>query len=480
MAQNTPSDLQTRLEELKKQKDLLDAEKLRLESEKAKIEAEKALLSAKQTDDPDVTATQKQASAAKAQKDVLDAQKSLLDAQRALEKAQEPVDKRLDDLRNQKALADAKRDLATSETDALKAQLFGTVTAGNFTGSVDMKEKVGIAEANLLASQAIRTAGARIAARVRASISADPSSVIPKEDHSANPATPADTPPGSVHPLFLFSVKDFPNFQRLISFRFRKELVRQAFQSAGITIETEALEEVAAPAVISAGLDAFSKILGFFKSDFTVGGIEVKADDSQLLFAVAGYLRAGFDLHVPTVYSPAAQTAAVSRLAEELTALVFLRAKAESEARTTSSEIDKLEKGNDEEKKRATMLKAQLEQLKGVLALHDSFVSSLAIPDSNGNLPIAALAQEFAIDDSLQKSMALLVKLENAAGGYFVKKNLLTGLGAMPLYHMGGSTASYILLAGNNGQVLDSGVVPIHGGFVKAGRVAGELSKEPK
>ena len=36
-------------------------------------------------------------------------------------------------------------------------------------------------------------------------------------------------------PIFLFGVKDFPNFQRLVSFRFRKELVKQAYQAAKVS-----------------------------------------------------------------------------------------------------------------------------------------------------------------------------------------------------------------------------------------------------
>ena len=118
--------------------------------------------------------------------------------------------------------------------------------------------------------------------------------------------------------------------------------------------------------------------------------------------------------------------------------------------------------------------------MKSVVAVHDAFLNSLTTPDSNGILPIALLAQEFSVDADLQKEgLVLLVKLENAAGGYFIKKNILTGLGFMPLYHMGGSVASYVLLSGKEGRILASNVVPVHGGFVKAGDVQNELAKTP-
>jgi hypothetical protein len=386
----------------------------------------------------------------KAQTDLMKAKADDIAAQRALAKAQQEPDTKLDDLKKQKDLADAKKDLANSQTDALKAQVFGTVTGGSFSGAVDMKDKAGAAEANLLASQAIRFAAARISAKV-------------------NELTGGK-------PIYLFNVKDFPNFQRLAAFRFRKELVRQAYQSAQVISGGE--ESVApAPALVSGALDALSKLLGFFKSDFTVGGTEVKADDTQLLFAVAGRL-ANHEVYLPAVYDPAAQDGAVSSIAAALAELAQPRINADKEIKALSDQLAELLKAGDEKKTQADTVKSRVELLKSIVVLHDAFLSSLSTSDSNGILPIALLTQEMAADAHLQKDGAvLLVKLENAAGGYFVKKNLLTGLGFMPLYHMGGAVASYVLLSGNQGKVLASDVVPVHGGFVKAGDVQAELAK---
>lgn len=387
----------------------------------------------------------------KAQTDLKKAKADDIAAKRALDKAQQPQDTQLDDLKKQKELADAKKDLANSTTDALKAQLFGSVTGGPFSGAVDMKDKAGVAEANLLASHAIRIAAARIASQVKG--------------------------PSAGKQIFLFSVKDFPNFQRLLTFRFRKGLLKEAYTTAKVSVsEQEAV--AAAPALFSAGLDAFSKILGFFKTDFTMGGIEIKPDDSQLLFAVAGNLP---DTHLPAIYNPKATKDAITRMTQELGELVKLRGSADAETKRLSAQIEQLEKGSDADKKKAADLKTRVDLLKSVIALHDAFLISLSTPDSAGNLPIALVAQEFAIDDALQaENVILLVKLENAGGGYFVKKNLLTGLGTMPLYHMGGSTASYVLLEGKEGKVLAASVVPVHGGFVKAGEVQKELAKTPQ
>lgn len=395
----------------------------------------------------------KEADLIKAQTDLKKAKTDDITARRALEKVQQEPDTKLDDLKKQKELADVRKDLANSQTESLKAQLFGTVAGGPFNGAVELKDKAGAAEANLLASHAIRSAAARISAQVTAFT-----------DNRS---------------IYLFNLKDFPNFQRLAAFRFRTALVKQAYQSVGVSSGSDETP-AALPGLASSSLDALSKILGFFKSDFTIGGTEVKADDTQLLFAVAGSLPKR-KVYVPAVYSPVAQADAVSRMTAAVGELAKPRINANKEMKSLSEQVDDLLKGDDEKKQLAESKKSRMDILKSVIALHDAFLNSLITPDSNGTLPIALLAQEFAVDASLQADgMVLLVKLENAAGGYFIKKNLLTGLGFMPLYHMGGAVASYVLLSGKAGTVLASNVVPVHGGFVKAGAVKDELAKTPQ
>jgi hypothetical protein len=436
--------LQEAPDELQKQIDQLKKEKEKLEAEKTKLEAEKALNSATKPEDPNVAEAQK----AETEKKLLEARKNLLDAQRALEKAKEPQDARLDDLKKQKELADAKKDLANSQIEAAKAGLFGSVTAGTFTGAVETKTGTGAAEANLLASRAIQIAASKISADVNAHVAGKP--------------------------IYLFSVKDFPNFQKLTTFRFRKALVTQAYTTAGISGPEEEAA-FAAPAIASAGLDALSKILGFFKTDFSVGGVEVKSDETQLVFSVSSSLS---NVSLPAFFNPKASHDAVSRMTRELGTLVALRSTADTKSKELSTQTEQLEKGTDQDKKRAAELKSETDLIKTASCMHDAFIASLNTADSNGNLPIALIAQEFAIDDALHGGYAvLLVKLENTAGGYLVKKNLLTGLGAMPLYHMGGATASYVLMDGQSGGVLRSGVVPVHGGFVKAGEMQKEFAK---
>ena len=58
---------------------------------------------------------------------------------------------------------------------------------------------------------------------------------------------------------------------------------------------------------------------------------------------------------------------------------------------------------------------------------------------------------------------------------YYTKKNMWTFFGTMLFYHMGGVIASFVLLDGTTGKVLKSGVVSVHGGFIKANDLPQEM-----
>jgi hypothetical protein len=419
--------------------------------------------------DPEI---QKQIDDLKQQTEKLNAQKQKLDAEKAVNDSQEALAQSqkdssvLNQLRDQKALADAQKALADSQkaladaqTQALLAQLIGDVKTGPFTGSVDLRDKAGTQEAALLAARAVQRAAAAIAAAV----------------------------PEEVKDISIFASKDFPNFQKLLGFRFRKELLKQAFQAVGIArlMAGAEAEAVAIPALISGGLDAFSKLLDFFKTDFATGGVDVKLDESLLLFAVAGRLSRK-NARLPLIYNPAGNIEAMAGVTKQLAELADLRARTASQVTAANAEIDAKTKelADPAQAARKDILtqeiaagKARVEALNGAIALYDGFVNGLTTPDSNGVVPIALLAQEFDMDATFAAGGAiLLLRLESAGGGFLVKKNLLTGLGSMPLFHSGGATVTYLLLDGKEGRVLKGDVVPVHGGFVASNKMEATLN----
>lgn len=416
---------------------------------------------------------QKQIDLLKKQTDELNAEKAKLDAQKALQDSQKALDQtkasstqQVTDLQNQKALADAQKALADSQSQAALSKYIGTdVKAGPYSGNVTMKDKAGTEEAQLLAAQALREAAVKVAEQVR-----DRSEIF-----------------------YIFRNTELPNFQRLAGFNFRVTLLEQAFSKAGITAPQKTGVEFVTPAMVSTGLDAFSKILAFFKTDYEIGGTDVKLDDSLLLYAVSGELTKANgtspakEVHLPLIYEPTLQDLSNNVLVKKLYDLFELRRIADSQLTAIKNLIVDTQKKADDPANASTKasllaavegLKPKIDQLTAVIALYDTFATSLSTPDANGILPLTTVAQENAIFSALQKGSAvLLLRLESSGGGYLLKKNLWTGLGRMPLFHMGGATVTYLLIKGQSGGVITGNVVPVYGGFVRTDRLRDELSR---
>jgi len=479
----TDENIEKTIEEFKKDKARYEAEKARLDAEKARHESQKALKQAETA--AEVAELERQKALADAEKTLLeskeglastqklvdlknkkalaDAEKELADSQKALELAQKPSTRELSVLEQQKKLAEAQKALTDAKSQATLAEYIGTVKAGPYQGNVEMKEKAGAVESKLLAAHAIKIAARRIATAVKEK---------------------------SKKKVFIFEAENYPDFQGLHSFRFRMQLIKIGFEAAKISIPAEEiLEGVPVPAAVSAGLEALSNILGYLKTDYTVGGIDITLDNSLLIFAVAGALAKNQEVQVniPSIHNSVTTDKALTAFTEKFSQFEKMRKLAAEKAERLKDEIaglksDAADKEGDEKVKLLAQVdekKATLTPLTDVIKSYDTFLSSLVTEDDDGNLLLTALVQEFAIEKALKDAgtdgAVLLLRLENSGGGYLLKKNLWTGLGAMPLYHMGGATIAYLLIDGSNGKVIDGSVLPVHGGFVKSGDIAGKL-----
>jgi hypothetical protein len=498
MSETSSGDLQKQIEQLKQEKEKLEAEKAALDAHKARDDAQRALDAAKSASG--VTDLQNQKALADAQKALADAQKAasqaadpsnqklaeltnqkaladaqkaLADAQKAVTQATAPSAQQVTDLQNQKAVADAQKALADAATQATLARFIGDVKGAAYSGGVTLKDKAGAEEALLLGARAVKEAALKLVADV---------------------ACLKDK-------FYLFGAKEFPNFQRLAAYRFRTSLIKQAFAAAGIKLagaggtadgkEEGPRKEMVTAGVVSSGLEAFSKILSFFKTDFELGGMDVKLDESLLLFTVAGGLSGKRkEVHLPLAYDPEVQRTALSKLALELSELLELRQQVESQSNSLKKAISDTEKqaadpqnaaAKDTLLKTAADLKPKVDHMTALIALYDSFVASLTAQDANGASALNAIAQEYAIDAALQGGAAvLLLRLENTGGGYLLKKHLLAGLFKIPLFHMGGATVTYAVLDGPGGKVLAGDVIPVYGGFVRTDELRAELKKDLK
>jgi hypothetical protein len=414
MAQETSNDeLQKKIDDLKKQKELL-------EMEKAVVEAQKALEKAKEPLTPAEKEIQDKLAAAKAEKDLADAQKALSDAELA----------------------------------AFKASL-GEVPQSPYSGSVDLKNKGSELPVSLLASQAVKKAALQIANNLKD---------IEKKGT-----------------LLVFAFSEIPTFQNLAAYKAQLTLATQALNTAlkdshdlGLGIKEEAV-----PILGAAGytLDAINKLLGFFRTDYTVEGVEVVLDDSTLVLETASQLcrpQAGWNVKLPAIYDPKAVLDSEMKIIGDVSALSVKKIEALSRAEMHEEIARKGEPTAERQKEVA-------DNLKQAAAFYDQIYSKMtAVNEKTGLVPISIIAKEAAVFDALSapagNAYLLILHIHKGGGGYLIKKNFWTFFGTMPLYYLGGTVVTYALFKGPDGILCKSGLIPIYGGYIKASNMQKALT----
>lgn len=419
-----------------------------------------------------VAEIEKKIEVAKKQAELAQAQKGLLEAQRALEQATAPPDPakaqreaavaESNAAKAQseagKALADARKAQADAELAAFKAQV-GEVPASGITGGVELKEKAGQIESWLLASRAVAEAANRIRTQVDAI--GDPKQTV-----------------------FVFASSDFPTFDALLTFSARRTLLQKLLEESlsGLPVLPEESAE-AVPILGAAGLtlQAVNNLLSYFRTDYTVTGVEVTIEDAALVVALTSKAIGKFrDRRVLTPF-PAAALNEQSTIVDQLTELASLQARVVSTAEQHKSAAVALtaravKETNANRKKQleteAKSHQAAAEKLVAAAGTFTAFMTTMSTPDTaTSKTPLATLLREAAVQRVLQGHAAMILKIQKAGGTIVTKKNLWSLFGGLPVHYTGGAAATYLLLDGTNATVLASGLVPVYGGFVRADRV---------
>lgn len=433
-AQGTTEDWKVREEAAKARKGALDAEAAAAEAEVTRLIALKKLSDAQAPADPAKTATADAVAAAKAAKDV----------------------------------ADAKKAQADSELAAFKAKI-GEVPSSGIQGSVAIGDKAGSMETALLAARATATASRDIAKAVKTKVGANATVVI-------------------------FPAGESPDLKGLREFRAVSELLKAEIIVSMRNVSAASNDNDNELPIAAAGvaIDAVTKLLGFFRSDFNVGGSELTADQGALAEAVSGQLRSpASGTNIPIVYifslyykyDPASDAEFLNK---ELKPLQQLHSKAEEAQRTGESRVAslnadaaKLTADSDKKKKaklieKAGRLQLTIDRLKKVIGLYDAMIDRLA-----GEGKMEALVRQFEISQRLagKDTFVLTAKMHKVGGSHYVEKNLWTTFGAMPFKVMGGVIVSYSLFESQTSQLLASELMPIHGGFETANSVGKRIAQ---
>jgi hypothetical protein len=402
---------------------------------------------------------------AEAEKAANDAQTALIESKKKLEEAiagpsasQTKTAAEVASASNAKAIADAKKAQTDAELAALQAKM--TVPSSGITGTVTANTGAAGLETALLASRATATAATKIVKIVQ--------------------------PRSAGKKIFIFSPGEVPDFQAASAFQIQKLAITSALsEAAKLGGLQPAPGQTESPAAVGIALEAVTKLLGFFKSDFTVAGTELTPDNQLLQQEVAGQLAlSNAQVYMYSLYSPTPSNN--GKLPTELLSLDFPRknaaaalVKLDSQSNQLTNEIAQINDALPAEKSKKIILTSRLKetdskvlQIKAALSAYDAFLARTFTSDGAA----AALLRQLRMLDELtqQNSILLMVKLNKAGGSSYIEKNLWTTFGAMPYKVAGGAIASFSAFDSATGTVLAAQTIHVHGGFSNVNKV-GEL-----
>lgn len=411
-----------------------------------------------------------------AQADALDAEAKMIASQMALHKAQadDTAAAQLAAATQAANIAAQQKALSDSQAAMLKTKF--TVPDSGYSGEVKTGDKAGTFEASLLAAHALKAAARTIAGKV-AAVGID----------VTNSQQAWDT-------VVLYSGADLPDFQPLITFRAQYQALSQALDETMKRIDDAQAKvapllpprpEFVTPEMIGMGLDAVNKILGYFRTDYSVQGISVASDDLLLLESLAGELT----LKNKKVYLPALYNATAlqdSTIITNLNDLAIKRARLQQKIDTSLTVVENLTaaaaKEADVGKKKqfvdaATNLKTAADQGKTAVTMYDALLTKLTSPDDKGKIPLAVIIQQDAVRTKLQgeKVVLMTAKISSAGGTYYTRKNIWSLFAGMPFYVMGGAIVDYGVFDGKDGKVVIAGSLPVDSGFFNVKKVENEF-----
>jgi hypothetical protein len=410
------------------------------------------------------------------QKEIIALQADLAEAEKRFKDLQNPAPKSaLDKLKEQIELAkeeqkltDLKNPAPKSELEKLRElkELLGTSTAGSIPGDVKIEEGAGSMEIELLSSTTVAKIAQRVAQRVN-SFSA-----------------------GKKITIYLYTGQEGQkslSLQALTAYRGQVQLVRIGYENA-LANSNETLKEIPSfsespaggkavqqfsipvPAVVAAStlaLDSATKLLSFFRSDYTVRGSTLSTPDSILATEVANFLTIdGHSVLMPQVYNQPSLAVGIQGVIEDCQ---FLDRKRDEAIRNIAKHKEQVDAGGTD----GALIgrhQAAADSLRSAMGLHESLEKKLFTIDGQGDINLEKVAMGIAMERAFSSTSGgahiLLLKDTKAGGTSYTVKNLWTGIGMSIPFHLGaGIVTSFLLFNGNSAQIEASGVETSHSGY---------------
>jgi hypothetical protein len=238
------------------------------------------------------------------------ARKELETTQASLDPAKVAEAQRLAQARQVKELAEAGSAEQQAKINSLKAAV-GAFSASPIEGKVELGDKAGQMESALLSTKAMITTASQVAAAV-AKLATKPTAILV-------------VPHGEMPDLKgLYGLRSFVAIMTLAFINANRSL-----ESALSDKEMPGLELAGVPGVGGVGLalEAVSKLLGYFRTDYAFGGTESTEDQLALAELVAGRLCTDLPnthIYLHSVYAGNAATTVTDFVTDELEPLAEL------------------------------------------------------------------------------------------------------------------------------------------------------------
>ncbi len=412
-------------------------------------------------------ALDEEAAVAESEVKKLNALKKLAEAQATPDAAKAATADAIASAKAGKELADAKKAQSEADLAAFKAKI-GEVPASGIQGSITLSDKAGSMETALLAAGATTTASREIGRQIKETI-------------------------GSASTIFVFANGEAPNLKELNDFRAMRELVFPEYTGALRNLDSALSRGAELPIFggIGVSLDAITKLLGFFKSDFTIGGTDLTPDQNLLAETIASAIKKSnpdVTVNVQAIFYKYTPAATAKFLQKEFSPLDGQHQIAVDKIRMAELKLEDLNKDfakmpgdtvDDQEKKRKfkeslNSIQVAIDRVKKVNGIFEAAKEKITKEDK-----LNAMARQFETEEKFNSdnTYVLIAKLHKVGGSHYVAKNLWTSFGAMPFKVMGGVIVSYSLFKAKTGEYIQGNLIPIHGGFVNANKVGAAINE---
>ncbi len=391
----------------------------------------------------------------------------------------------------------AEADAALAEINLRNAQI--NVPSSGVTGRVTETSGAAMGEERLLAARALNGVSDCIAPRVRGAManfqaSPDDPAKWMAGSGCARPADATGAPAlGSPARVLLFVGDERPTLDSWLTYKRREQQLDAAFTAAAALFQAASDQDDALKAAggqemaaflplgalgalgtIGTGVSALSNLIGFFGSEYSVGGAAITPDNTMFESSLTrALLTQGIEVRRP---GRAVSLGLQSEMSAKFAAWDDKAATASGQLALAQAMVKLYEK---DPRKAAPWIKAA-GALQNAITASGAMYTWLAGADPKGGLVLGRVLADGELSRDLnaagRKTYFLFITVSSASGSHYSRRNLWTVFGGMPFWAMGSVVVGYQLVDPVTKVTFAADQIPYHGGYRRVNEVAAVIN----